>query len=297
MNLNPASMKSLIAFEATARLGSMTAAAEAERTTQPTISQRIRGLEEYLGLVLFDRHGGRLSLTVEGERFYREMAPSLTTLRDTCDRFVRHGQGPAPTVVIAADAGFTHLWLLPRLPALKRAFPDFSFHLMPIDRSDDPQLLAADIAIRFGPYLPQEEGQLVAREAVFPVCSPDYAQAHGLSGPLSAQDLSRLSLLHQGIRNPRWLDWAQWCRHAGLTPPPAEDIFAYHNYALLLNAALAHQGVALGWRGLIDHHIEQGSLVAVGSEVSRPDRGYWVVPSRSVSDTTTTLLDWLTNET
>ncbi|WP_286984841.1 LysR substrate-binding domain-containing protein [Halomonas sp.] len=293
MNPNPASMKSLIAFETTARLGSMTAAAEAERTTQPTISQRIRGLEEYLGLVLFDRHGGRLSLTVEGERFYREMAPSLTTLRDTCDRFVRHGQGPAPTVVIAADAGFTHLWLLPRLPALKRAFPDFSFHLMPIDRSDDPQLLAADIAIRFGPYLPQEEGQLVAREAVFPVCSPDYAQAHGLSGPLSAQDLSRLSLLHQDIRNPRWLDWAQWCRHAGLTPPPAEDIFAYHNYALLLNAALAHQGVALGWSNLVEEYLVTGQLTALGPQVTREDYGYWLSVKHQRSAVTEPVKNWL----
>lgn len=72
---------------------------------------------------------------------------------------------------------------------------------------------------------------------------------------------------------------------------------ALNTYGFVIQAALAEQGVALGWRGLIEHHIEQGSLVTVGAEVSRPDRGYWVVPSRSVSDTTITLLDWLTNET
>ncbi|WP_417804312.1 hypothetical protein [Thalassospira lucentensis] len=62
-------------------------------------------------------------------------------------------------------------------------------------------------------------------------------------------------------------------------------------------AALAEQGIALGWRGLVDHHLDQGSLVTVGPEVTRNDRGYWLVPSPTASSTTSTLLDWLTNET
>ena len=149
-------MVSLIAFEATARLGSMTAAADEDRTTQPTISQRIRALEERLGLPLFHRQGGRLTLTAQGERFYSEMAPSLNQIRESCERLIQDGKRPSPSVVIAAGSGFTHLRLLPRLPALKRAFPELSFQLMPVDRADDPELQAADIAIRFGPYVPQD---------------------------------------------------------------------------------------------------------------------------------------------
>ena len=69
----------------------------------------------------------------------------------------------------------------------------------------------------------------MARAAVFPVCSHEYARQHDVSGTLTSSELARLSLLHQDIRNPRWLDWAQWCRHAGLTLAPDEDIFTYHN--------------------------------------------------------------------
>ncbi|NQY72608.1 hypothetical protein [Halomonas sp.] len=76
------------------------------------------------------------------------------------------------------------------------------------------------------------------------MCSPDYAKAHGLSGPLSAQDLSRLSLLHQDIRNPRWLDWAQWCRHAGLTPPPGGG-----HLRLPQLCAVAERGAGASGRG------------------------------------------------
>ncbi|WP_069383225.1 LysR family transcriptional regulator [Halomonas caseinilytica] len=287
------SMKSLVAFVVTARLGSMTAAADAESTTQPTISQRIRGLEEHFGLPLFDRRGGRLRLTAQGERFYREIAPSLDALRESSDRFMQQGQGPAPSVLIAADAGFTHLWLLPRLPVLKRAFPEYNIRLMPIERADDPERLAADITIRFGPHAPQEEEQLVAREAVFPVCSHEYARQHDVPETLTSSELVRLSLLHQDIRNPRWLDWAQWCRHAGLSLPPSEDLFAYHNYALLLNAALAHHGVALGWSNLVEEYLVTGQLVALGPQVTRESYGYWLGVKHHRSAVIEPIREWL----
>lgn len=224
MNHQLPSLSSLVAFEATVRLGSMTAAAEEAGTTQPTISQRIRALEERLGLPMFDRQGGRLTLTVQGERFFRDISPSLESIRDACERQIQQGQSPSPSVVIAAGSGFTHLWLLPQLPALKRAFPGFTFKLMPIDRADAPELQAADIAIRFGPYMPQERGRLLVSEAVFPVCSPDYAKEHGLDDSLTAFHLPQLSLLHQDIKDPRWLDWAQWCQHAGLSLTPRDEL-------------------------------------------------------------------------
>lgn len=286
-------MVSLIAFEATARLGSMTAAADEQRTTQPTISQRIRALEERLGLPLFHRQGGRLTLTAQGERFYGEMAPSLQQIRESCERLIQDGKRPSPSVVIAAGSGFTHLQLLPRLPALKRAFPELSFQLMPIDRADDPELQAADIAIRFGPYVPQDHGHLVASEAVFPVCSPDYARQHGLTETLTTSDLPAISLLHQDIRDPRWLNWAQWCRHAGLILTPRDDLFAYHNYALLLNAALAHQGVALGWSILVQDYLASGQLVALGPRVTRQDYGYWLSVKHHRSAVVEPVSDWL----
>ena len=293
MSQRPPSMASLIAFEATARLGSMTAAADEERTTQPTISQRIRALEERLGLPLFHRQGGRLTLTAQGERFYDEMTPGLKQIRESCEQLIVDGKRRPPSVAIAAGSGFTHLWLLPRLPALKRAFPELNFKLMPIDRADAPELLAADVAIRFGPYVPQDRGRLVASEAVFPVCSPDYACQHGLAETLTTADLSTISLLHQDIRDPRWLNWSQWCRHAGLTLAPREDLFAYHNYALLLNAALAHQGIALGWSILVQDYLASGQLVALEPRVTRQDYGYWLSVKHHRSAVIEPVSDWL----
>lgn len=271
----------------------MTAAADEERATQPTISQRIRVLEETLGVPLFDRRGGRLELTAHGERFYREIAPGLKDIQEACEHLIHNSHNPSPSLVIAAGSGFTHLWLLPRLPALKRAFPDRSFRLMPVDRADDPELQAADIAIRFGPYAPQDAAQLVASEAVFPICSPDYAHRHRLQKTLTLSVLQQLTLLHQDIKDPRWLDWVQWARLAGMNLAPRDDVFAYHNYALLLNAALAGEGVALGWTPLAGDYLASGELVALGPRVTRKDYGYWLSTKHHRSAIAGPVRDWL----
>jgi DNA-binding transcriptional LysR family regulator len=289
-------MRSLIAFEATARLGSMTAAADEERATQPAISQRIRALEETLGMPLFDRQGGRLTLTAQGERFHQDIAQGLKDIRAACDQVVRESRHPSPAIVVAAGSGFTHLWLLPLVPALERAFPDRTFRLMPVDRPDDPELQAADIAIRFGPHAPQDRARLVISEAVFPVCSPEYAVRHGLSGVLTSADLERVTLLHLDSRDSRWLNWAQWCRLAGLEPTPREDVFAYHNYALLLNAALAGEGVVLGWSPLVEEDLTNGRLVALGPRVTRRDYGYWLSTKHHRSALVDPVGDWLIAE-
>ena len=287
------SLQSLVAFEATARLGSMTAAADEERTTQPAISQRIRALEEWVGMPLFDRKGGKLQLRAKGERFRREVSPGLSEILGACDRLLREGEGPAPSVVIAAGSGFLHLWLLPHLPAMKQAFPEATFTLKPIDRADDPELQAADIAIRFGPYLPQEESQLLATEEVFPVCSPEYARLNGLGSELRASDLSHITLLHQDIHEPRWLDWLGWCDQVGIELAPREDYFSYHNYALLLHATLAHQGVSLGWSILVEEYLKSGQLVALGPRIKREEYGYWLGAKHHRSAVVQPICDWL----
>lgn len=287
------SLQSLVAFESTARLGSMTAAADEERTTQPAISQRIRALEERLGLPLFDRKGGKLQLTSQGERFYRDVSPGLSEIRGACDRLLRQGERPSPSVVIAAGSGFMHLWLLPHFSEMQKAFPDVTFKLMPTDRADDPELQAADIAIRFGPYQPQQDSQLLSVEDVLPVCSPDYARSHGLAGKLTASDLKQVALLHQDINDTRWLDWPRWANQVGMPLSPRDDYFAYHNYALLLHAALAHQGVALGWSVLIEQYLQNGQLVALEPRVKREKHGYWMSVKHHRNAVIQPICEWL----
>ena len=133
-------------------------------------------------------------------------------------------------------------------------------------------------------------------ERVVPVCTPGFLERYGpFDDPAK---FARAPLLHLEVAGKsRWLTWESWLADHGITRKPAQGDLGLNTYGFVIQAALAEQGVALGWRGLVDHHLEQGSLVAIGREVARADRGYWVVPGASVSNTTTTLLSWLINET
>ena len=293
MEVKLPSLRGLNAFEATARLGSMTAAAEATGTSQPVVSQRIRALEEHLGLSLFERSGNSLVLTPHGERFYHEVEHGLQVIHGACQEMYRLSGVYRPQVSIAAGSGFTHLCLLPLLPELKACFPQLRIHLVPVDRDDDASMQAADIAIRFGRQSAASGSQLLAEERVLPVCTPAYAERHGLQYINDADDLSRLTLLHQDERDPRWLDWKQWARAVAIWPIPDEDIFPFHNYPLVLNAALEGQGIALGWKFIVEKHLASGKLMGVGPEVARAHYGYWIELKYPDNALVQPVKDWL----
>lgn len=291
------SLRGLIAFEATVRCGSMTAAADDLQTTQPTISQRIRALEDHLGCPLFDRRGGHLSLNPRGEAFYEEIAPGLERVCGAINDIRRQTQEPTPVISIAAGAGFTHMWLRPRLERLENTFPDRSFRLIPIDRDEAPEMQSADIALRFGPTLQDDlTDTLVVPEKAFPICSPKYANQHHLDGELDAKALHRITLLHLDMRDHRWLDWASWCRLANLSPPPLEKAFPYNNFPLLLNAVVNHQGVALGWSHVIQDMLDNGQLVALGPHVTRKTHGYRLSVRNPDSAVIAPIVSWLERE-
>src|SRR5699024_7893208 len=104
------SMKALLAFEAVMRLGSMTAAAHELNSTQPAISQRIRALEETLGIPLFERHGSRLQATFEGKRFHADTRNAIRDVYTAIHRLQTQALHQKPELTIAAHFGVAHLW-------------------------------------------------------------------------------------------------------------------------------------------------------------------------------------------
>ena len=105
---------------------------------------------------------------------------------------------------------------------------------------------------------------------VRPVCSPQFAQRHELRGlDGDARRLAWLPLLHMDEHDPRWLDWEGWLTARGLPPPDARPVFIYNNYPLLIAAACAGHGIALGWDGLIDDFLCDGRLVTCGPAVEQ----------------------------
>jgi DNA-binding transcriptional LysR family regulator len=290
-------MKALLAFEAAFRLGSMTAAAQEQDTTQPVISQRIRVLEESIGRVLFDRTGNRLAPTEQGRFLYGELSGALASINAAVAKLRDEAQAVEPSLSLAANFGFAHAWLLPRLSRLQRAFPRYRFEVTPVDSDSALEMAEADIAIRFGHLSSCRANEVqLAPEVVFPICSPAFAQHHGLVGRVDDGVLAQVPLLHMDQNNPRWLDWPRWCTLAGLAPVADAARFKFNNYPLLLGAVLQGEGMALGWSELVQQPIAEGRLLALQPKVIRGDHGYLLASKHRNSSLVQPVVEWLQAE-
>ena len=109
----------LVAFEATARLGSMSAAADELDLTQSAISQRVLKLEAHVGQRLFVRQGHGVRLTGAGELLMETATDTLQRLRAGLARIEPYRN--KQSLLLACPFDFAHGWLMPRLEALRAA--------------------------------------------------------------------------------------------------------------------------------------------------------------------------------
>lgn len=291
-------LAALKAFEATVRCQSMTRAAAELDTTQPAVSQRIRHLEDAVGVALLDRARRRARPTPSGQEFYDNIVGALGELNAATRQLKTHAQRYRNDVRIAAHFGFAHQWLLPRFRELQSAFPETHFEILPVDQDSSDEMAGADIRIVFAAAASGDTGdRLLMREIVYPVCSPELAARYSLNGSMpSGARLDALPLLHMDQRDSRWLDWPRWLELAGRARPARPVRFPYHNYPLMLNAAMRGEGIALGWHGLVEDLIRSGELVALTPQVQRPERGYVASSSRSHNTVIRRVLDWLAGD-
>ena len=285
-------LTALPAFEASARLLSFTKAAEELYVTQAAISRQIRVLEENLGVRLFDRSHRQIELTEDGQRFQHVVAVALDMVSGTANEL--RGQVTSTDLTIAADISMAHLWLLPRFPKFREAFPDIAVSVLASDREADCLKKGIDLALLYGNgNWPGFDATLLIREEIFPVCSRSYLRKHpSINDP---GDLVQDVLLD--LRGDRWdwVDWRQWLTEKGLPVPDDVQFLAFNSLPLLIEAACQGQGIGLGWRSLVDGLLEDGSLVRPIDMSLRTDRGYYVLRRANIrmSSETNVLFDWV----
>lgn len=290
-------LTSLIAFAATARLGSMTAAARELGITQPLVSQRIRALEDSVGGVLLDRTTKPVTLTLAGRRFYQQLRDSLDGVLGAVQRVQRDVKNTRTTISISAYFGFTYCWLMPRFSQLQQAFPDYLFEIRPTNNEDEIYASNADIRFHFCPEANRYKfEQLVIPETVFPLCSPALAAELNLKEGDCLKDISHFPLLHKDMGDPRWINWQTWADIMGIRSRDIQASFCYNNYPLVLEAAEAGEGLCLGWQGLVEPLIEKKKLLVLGPKISSPRRGYTLCSDYAHTLAVKHVIDWLLAE-
>ncbi|MEM7359132.1 MAG: LysR family transcriptional regulator [Pseudomonadota bacterium] len=266
------SVSALIAFESAARHLNFSLAAEELNTSQSAISRHIQGLESRFGRRLFDRSKrkhNRLQLTPAGTEYYRAVVASLDGLHNAT-----RALGEADynnQLMISCTHETSHLFLMPRFDALQQHLGNdiqikiITSEYQAMETSPDPRI---DVMLKSTSKHETRDGQqLIFREAIQPICSPGFFEKHAetLKKPISEwQSLTFLNL-SVSDSSARWSDWEDLFSHYQVDDFGPKYL-SYFNYVYLLEAVAAGRGVGLGWRHLIERHLDDGMFVTLTDE-------------------------------
>ena len=159
--------------------------------------------------------------------------------------------------------------------------PELDVRIVTSQQAFDIRGEAVDLAISFGDgQWPGCDAQQILPEEVVPVCSPAMLERHMAAGGTAAQVMA-LPLLHLGSSGQEpWMTWQEWAQLQGLPGDGELQSLTLGNYPLLIQAAVAGHGVALGWRPLVDALLRDGQLVSLPVPSLTTRRGYFLVQPR-----------------
>jgi len=286
------SIPEMMAFESTARLGSLARAAEELALTQGAVSKQVRQMEASLGVALFHRVRRRMVLTDAGSRFAREVGGLLQQLERSVHGVLAGGSA-SRTLSVAVLPTLATRWILPRLPRFIAQAPGTSLRFGTRIEPFDFQNESFSLAIHYGqPRWPGGRTALLMRERVICVASPRYREALGLR---CAADLRRATLLQQGTRPDLWADWFAAAGIEGGTPFQGP---VFDQFSMAAQAAVMELGAALVPGILVEEELASNRLVQIAEIELHSDNAYYVVlPEREAPDPAALLFrDWLLEE-
>lgn len=279
----------LIAFEAVARNGSFTKAAEEMSLTQSAVSRQVRALEEQIDCVLFERGSRQVSLTDAGQRYAAEISRALMTIRDATIQVGSKGQNQVLNLAILPTFGTR--WLMPRIPRFVSRHPGITLNFATRIGRFDFAADGLDAAIYHGrPDWPGVRCTLMMREVVVPVASPGFvARNPGLS-PGELLKLPRLSM------KSRPNAWSRWFEAHGIEAREDSGM-SFEHFSTLAQACIGGMGVALMPEILIARELAQQELVPVGESALNDAAYYFAEPVRKDSGAAADLFrQWLLDE-
>ncbi len=264
-------LNTLRAFEAAARHMSFTKAAEELFVTQAAVSHQIKTLEDALGVKLFKRLNRALLLTEEGQTFIPSVRQALELLMQGVNKISQVEATGALNV--STLPSFAAGWLVARLDRFRKIHPEIDVRLTAGERLVDFARDDVDMAIRYGQgrYTDLISDRFMEEE-VFPVCSPTLLEdgPHPLKTP---DDLKYHTLLHDDMK----VGWAQWLAAAGIEGVNPNHGPYFDMSALVIQAAIQGQGVALGRSTLAASALESGLLVKPFDLTIPIDYAYFIV--------------------
>ncbi|SBT18059.1 Glycine cleavage system transcriptional activator [Marinomonas gallaica] len=306
MNLPP--LKTLPVFEAVARLNSFSLAANELHITQSAVSHHIKTLEDHLGEQLFIRSGRKLELTTEGKLYLDNITGSLNQIA----RATENVKGVTETKLrLAVYSSFAVYWLIPRLPNLKRQYPNLDLTIEMTFSEPELSDRTADCFITIESEKRGFDFEWFYTERLFPVCNQSFYQE--LLSELNV--FSDKELQHELKTNPEVLarfplitsysmyesyaeDWRRWFKEQGKELP--DDInFHRFSHLMLAHEAAAHSlGIALVNDYMFNENDPKDGLIKLPCVAHNAEDRFYIAykHSRRHEPALKQLRHWLRNE-
>lgn len=285
-------LNALKAFEAAARLGSVSRAADELCVTRGAIGQQIKTLEDYFGVELFDRSAHRIRLAPAGQSLLPVASYALDAIAKESAKLGKSGlQG---SITVAAAPAFCSKWLLFHLEDFLQVHPEIDIRIETLPVYPDELPAGCDLAIAYGSdEWPDHVVHRLERNYYAPICSPRVLNT--VSKPIRVpSDLDGVRLIHDddGTR------WQRWLTAAGATiVNPRKGLFL-DNFVYAIDAALAGLGVVLADPITTGAYLKSGTLVRILDSFF-PDKGSYnvIIPdAKRGNPVVMAFFAWLTSE-
>lgn len=272
-------LNAMVAFEATARHGSLTAAAQELAIAQSAVSRHIANLERRLAVELLSRKGNRVALTEEGGALAEAIRDGFGTIGDAVERL---SEPDRDTFVIGSGYDLVQAWLMPRFDLVTSLVTHGRVTLLTSSDPDDFGRPEVAISIRFG--RPEQWPGFVARKLFdgewFPVCSPAFLQRHPALRSEDPAVFLDVPLLHLAAPADAIDNWRSWIGTERNLPGPT-----FSSYLPMMHEAIAGRGAALAWAGFVEEQLKLGQLVRLTEASRRHDDAFYLLTRRKTNAT------------
>ncbi len=273
MNRRWLPLNALRAFEAVGKHLSFTGGAAALSVSQSALSRHVSALESLLGKQLFERDGGRLSLTPAGDELLAVVSKSLERIEQTMNA-IRDESVPGRAMRLHVPPSLLQQMFMPMLSEFHRDHPEVRIDLSSANVTGLPPT-ELDMAIVYDrPNVDDRITDLLWMVRVAPLGSPETAAA--AAGKSLAQFLSGQELLHLKLEgHPRELLWGDYLRRNGVALPTMDGL-AFDTAIASAKYAMTSGGVMLGDVDLFAAELAAGQLVMPFDAVIEDGYGYYL---------------------
>lgn len=287
------SLSSLILFEASARLGTLTSAANELCVSPTAVSKQIKQLEAFLNTKLFIRKKTGLELTKKGQNYLKSVSQALTLLAEESQK-MDDKVSPMP-LNLEIGACFSHFWLIPHLDDFRDKYPDIMLNISINNERNmsDVKSDEYDVAFYYASLSTAKKNDfLLYNERMLLVCSPGFLAKRAESVDLNT--IWQQPLLGLKDAPDFWENWSTWAAHLGIDYQEPLNEIQMEDQIAVIHAAQNGLGIALAWDWHVEELIAEGSLIAITPTVECHNNAFFLARTENANQySSDCFIDWV----